>query len=208
MEAVALYDFHATAHDELSFNKGSILVINADAEKNWFKAQQDGKDGLIPKNYVQMKPNEWYYGRITRAKAEDILGGQPHDGAFLIRDSESTPGCFTLSVKFGGGVTHFKVFCDSAGKYFLWLVRFNSLNELVHHHRTSSVSHAQIIYLRDMVPVVVAAFDFEPLEEDELRLKKGDIITVIDKCNEDWWRGTCNGMEGLFPAPYVKELNS
>jgi len=77
MEAVALYDFHATAHDELSFNKGSILVINADAEKNWFKAQQDGKDGLIPKNYVQMKPNEWYYGRSpslsTKARGRNLV---------------------------------------------------------------------------------------------------------------------------------------
>jgi len=68
---------HATAHDELSFNKGSILVINAEEDKNWFKAQQDGKDGLIPQNYIEMKPHEWYYGRITRAKAEEILSGQP-----------------------------------------------------------------------------------------------------------------------------------
>ena len=55
---------------------------------------------------------------------------------------------------------------------------------------------------------MVAAFDFEPQEEDELRLRKGDIITVIDKNDQNWWRGTCNGMEGLFPVPYVKELNS
>lgn len=41
----------------------------------------------------------WYRGRITRAKAEEILGHQPHDGAFLIRESESTPGDFSLSVK-------------------------------------------------------------------------------------------------------------
>ena len=213
MEAVALHDFHATVYDELSFKKGSILVINAEEDKNWFKAQQDGKDGIIPKNYVEMKPHEWYYGHITRAKAEEILSRQPHDGAFLIRESESTPapGYFSLSVKFGGGVLHFKVFRDGAGKYFLGFVRFNSLNQLVDHHRTSSVSATQIIYLRDMDPEVVnmvAAFDFEPVEEDELRLRKGDIITVIDKCNENWWRGACNGMEGLFPAPYVKERNS
>jgi len=33
MEAVALYDFHATAYYELSFKKGSILVINAEEDK-------------------------------------------------------------------------------------------------------------------------------------------------------------------------------
>jgi len=211
MEALALYDFHATAHDELSFKKGSILVINAEEDKNWFKAQQDGKDGLIPKDHIELKPHEWYCGHITRAKAEDILSRQPHDGAFLIRESESVPGGFSLSVKFWGGVQHFKVFRDGAGKYFLRFVRFNSLNQLVDYHRTYSVSSTQIIYLRDMVPEVVrmvAAFDFEPVEEDELRLRKGDIITVIDKSDQNWWRGRSNGMEGLFPASYAKELNS
>jgi len=116
------------------------------------------------------------------------------------------------------------MFCDGAGNYF-WFVRFNSLNELVHHHRISSVSCTQIIYLRDMVPEVVKmvpAFDFEPLEEDELHIRKGDIITVIDKCNQNWWRGypmawkdcSLSRMsksliaEQLFSVPYVKELSS
>ncbi|KAJ8357592.1 hypothetical protein SKAU_G00203860 [Synaphobranchus kaupii] len=35
---------------------------------------------------------------------------------------------------------HFKVLRDGAGKYFLWVVKFNSLNELVDYHRSTSVS--------------------------------------------------------------------
>jgi len=208
MEAVALHDFDATAHDELSFKKGSILkVLNTEEEdKNWFKAEQDGKDGLIPENYIHVKPHEWYYGRISRTKAAEILSRQPHDGAFLIRQSEMTLGDFSISVKCGGGAWHFNVSRDVPGKYYLWGEMFNSLNQLVDYHRTTSVSLTQVIYLRDMVPEVVVAFDYYPQEEDELRLQKGDIITVIDKCNQYWWRGTLNGMEGLFPFPYVKEL--
>ena len=45
---------------------------------------------------------------------------------------------------------HFKVLRDGAGKYFLWVVKFNSLNQLVEYHRTSSVSRSQTIYLQDM----------------------------------------------------------
>lgn len=45
---------------------------------------------------------------------------------------------------------HFKVLRDGAGKYFLWVVKFNSLNQLVEYHRTSSVSRSQTIYLKDM----------------------------------------------------------
>ena len=52
---------------------------------------------------------------------------------------------------FAGGVQHYKVLRDVAGKYFLWVVRFNSLNQLVDYHRTSSDSRTQTIYLRDMV---------------------------------------------------------
>nr|4JMG_A Chain A, Clamp Ptpn11_pY580 [synthetic construct] len=63
----------------------------------------------------------WYKGKIPRAKAEEMLSKQRHDGAFLIRESESAPGDFSLSVKFGNDVQHFKVLRDGAGKYFLWV---------------------------------------------------------------------------------------
>ena len=109
MEAVALHDFHARADDELSFKKGAILkVLNIEEDKHWYTAEQDGKEGLIPTNYIRMKGHDWYRGRITRAKAEELLTKQPHDGAFLIRESESIPGGFSLSVKFGGDIQHFK----------------------------------------------------------------------------------------------------
>jgi hypothetical protein len=29
--------------------------------------------GLIPSNYIEMRPHSWYYGRITRADAEKLL---------------------------------------------------------------------------------------------------------------------------------------
>lgn len=41
----------------------------------------------------------WFFGKIPRAKAEEMLSKQRHDGAFLIRESESAPGDFSLSVK-------------------------------------------------------------------------------------------------------------
>ena len=65
----------------------------------------------------------------------------------------------------------------------VWLARFISLNQLVYYHRITSVSFTQKIFLKDMCPEaigVVVAFDLEPLEEDELRLQKGDIIRVTD----------------------------
>jgi len=39
-------------------------------------------------------------------------------------------------------------------------------------------------------------------------MRKGDIVNVVEKVDQNWWKGTCDGRSGLFPAPYVKELDS
>lgn len=67
--------------------------------------------------------------------------------------------------RFGNDVQHFKVLRDGAGKYFLWVVKFNSLNELVDYHRSTSVSRNQQIFLRDIeqVPQVSPSEGWGPL---------------------------------------------
>lgn len=46
---------------------------------------------------------------------------------------------------------------DAQGKFFLWVVKFASLNELVEYHRTATVSRSQDVKLKDMVPEEVSA---------------------------------------------------
>jgi growth factor receptor-binding protein 2 len=45
-----------------------------------------------------------------------------------------------------------QVLRDAQGKFFLWVVKFNSLNELVEYHHSASVSRSQDIKLKEMVP--------------------------------------------------------
>lgn len=69
MEAVAKHDFNATAEDELSFRKNQVLkILNMEDDMNWYRAELDSKEGLIPSNYIEMKNHDWYYGRITRGE--------------------------------------------------------------------------------------------------------------------------------------------
>ena len=52
-----------------------------------------------------------------------------------------------------------------SGKFFLWVVKFNSLNELVEYHHSASVSRSQDIKLKEMTPeefLVQALYDFTP----------------------------------------------
>ena len=53
--------------------------------------------------------------------------------------------------RYGDDVQHFKVLRDNAGKYFLWVVKFDSLNELVRYHKTTSISRSQVIFLQEAV---------------------------------------------------------
>jgi len=62
-----------------------------------------------------------------------------------------------FSFRCADGVQHFKVLRDQSGKFFLWVVKFNSLNELVEYHRSASVSRSQDIKLIDMRPDEVRA---------------------------------------------------
>nr|XP_002131475.1 protein enhancer of sevenless 2B [Ciona intestinalis] len=208
MESIAKYDFKATAPDELSFRKSDILkVLNLEDDRNWCRAEIDGRMGLVPKNYIELKAHDWYHGKISRVKAEQSLN-KPHypDGAFLIRESESSPGDFSLSVKYGSAVQHFKVLRDGAGKYFLWVVKFSSLNELIKYHREQSISRTQQIMLVDL-PVenfkVQAAYDFRRQEPGELEFCQGDIITVTEWMDKNWWRGSVNNCTGIFPSNHV-----
>ncbi|XP_026512988.1 SH3 domain-containing protein 21 [Terrapene carolina triunguis] len=50
-----------------------------------------------------------------------------------------------------------------------------------------------------------AMFDYEPELQDELQLKRGDVVLVLCKETEDegWWEGECGGKRGLFPDNFV-----
>lgn len=49
-----------------------------------------------------------------------------------------------------------------------------------------------------------AIYDYAPQQSDDLRLSRGDKITVLEKVSDAWWKGSVNGRSGMFPANYVK----
>ncbi|XP_054459796.1 SH3 domain-containing protein 19 [Anoplopoma fimbria] len=53
---------------------------------------------------------------------------------------------------------------------------------------------------------VQATHDFNPDGPGELGLRAGDVVTKVEQVDSDWYRGTCRGSTGFFPANYVKVL--
>ncbi|XP_035993380.1 sorbin and SH3 domain-containing protein 1 isoform X13 [Fundulus heteroclitus] len=53
-----------------------------------------------------------------------------------------------------------------------------------------------------------ALYNYIPRNEDELELKEGDVVDVMEKCDDGWFVGTSrrNKLFGTFPGNYVKQL--
>ncbi|ODQ82854.1 hypothetical protein BABINDRAFT_159351 [Babjeviella inositovora NRRL Y-12698] len=50
---------------------------------------------------------------------------------------------------------------------------------------------------------VKALYSLASNEPDELSFDKGDVIHVLKPIYKDWWQGTLNGKQGIFPLNYV-----
>ncbi|XP_042327450.1 beta-chimaerin isoform X3 [Sceloporus undulatus] len=85
---------------------------------------------IICPREVENRPK--YYGRefhgiISREQADELLGGV--EGAYILRESQRQPGCYTLALRFGNQTLNYRLFYD--GKHFVGEKRFESIHDLV-----------------------------------------------------------------------------
>ncbi|XP_077092176.1 sorbin and SH3 domain-containing protein 1 isoform X4 [Siphateles boraxobius] len=78
--------------------------------------------------------------------------------------------------------------------------------------RSPKVKSQRQAYVHDPLQGVGEAFqalyNYMPRNEDELELKEGDVVDVMEKCDDGWFVGTCRRTKffGTFPGNYVKRL--
>ncbi|XP_009883466.1 PREDICTED: adapter molecule crk isoform X2 [Charadrius vociferus] len=173
----------------------------------------------------------WYWGRLSRAEAVSLLQGQRH-GTFLVRDSGTIPGDFVLSVSESSRVSPYIV--NSLGpaggrraggeglnptRFRIGDQEFDSLPSLlefykIHYLDTTTLiepvsrsrQNSGVILRQEEAEYVRALFDFNGNDEEDLPFKKGDILRIRDKPEEQWWNAEdSEGKRGMIPVPYVEK---
>ncbi|KAM5239275.1 tyrosine-protein kinase ABL2 isoform 6-T6 [Ctenodactylus gundi] len=138
---VALYDFVASGDNTLSITKGEKLrVLGYNQNGEWSEVRSKNGQGWVPSNYItpvnSLEKHSWYHGPVSRSAAEYLLSSLIN-GSFLVRESESSPGQLSISLRYEGRVYHYRINTTVDGKVYVTAEsRFSTLAELVHHHST------------------------------------------------------------------------
>ena len=143
---IAKYDYESRTDNDLSFVAGDCLKI-IKKEGEWWIALNEatGREGYIPSNYVaeqkSIDSKPWYMGKIKRSEAEKLLQLELNavSGTFLIRDSETTPGDYSLSMSCKDTVRHYRIrYLDNEGFFISQRVKFSTVEELVAYYGRSA----------------------------------------------------------------------
>ncbi|KAG8510971.1 Tyrosine-protein kinase Fyn [Galemys pyrenaicus] len=194
---VALYDYEARTEDDLSFHKGEKFQILNSSEGDWWEARSltTGETGYIPSNYVapvdSIQAEEWYFGKLGRKDAERQLlsFGNPR-GTFLIRESETTKGAYSLSIRDwddmkGDHVKHYKIRkLDNGGYYITTRAQFETLQQLVQHYSGTWNGNTKVA-IKTLKPGTMSPESF--LEEAQImkKLKHDKLVQLYAVVSEE-----------------------
>ncbi|CAB1430778.1 unnamed protein product [Pleuronectes platessa] len=186
-------------------------------------------------NFDAEDRGSWYWGRLSRQEAVSLLQGQRH-GVFLVRDSITSPGDYVLSVSENSKVSHYIINSISNNRqsgpglvhprFRIGDQEFDALPALlefykIHYLDTTTLiepinksKHTSFISVghgggpppRLEDEYVRALFDFPGNDEEDLPFRKGDILRVLEKPEEQWWNAqNSEGRAGMIPVPYVEK---
>ncbi|XP_069600441.1 sorbin and SH3 domain-containing protein 2 isoform X3 [Ranitomeya imitator] len=230
--ARAVYDFKAQTPKELSFKKGDTVYILRKIDKNWYEGEHHGRVGILPISYVE-KINPTEKSQPVRppppAQIREI-------GEAIAKYNFTADTNVELTLRKGDKVTLLKKVDQNwyEGKIpgtsrqgifpvsYVEIVRKSpskspgvSPERLRHHHnysteRIHNSSSTRAVFTHDNIQAMgepyQSLYNYTPRNEDELELREGDVIDVMEKCDDGWFVGTSRRTKffGTFPGNYVK----
>lgn len=230
MEVLVLMDFEATMPDELTVAAGDVVKgVSKAGEEGWLQGELGGKKGIFPANFVKevpayltgdskreprsirqvKKPKPTRQCEVTYAYTPTNLDELKLDvGEILdvIREIEDGWWMGMKDGKVGAFPSNFvkEIFVlPKDGKYGEGKVRPRLADAVFNRENSQKASVRR--KAKNVTEYCQVMFDYKGKAEDELDLKKGEIVVVLKKDTEDegWWQGEINGRCGFFPDNFV-----
>ncbi|XP_074868108.1 src-like-adapter 2 isoform X3 [Carettochelys insculpta] len=140
--AVALCSFPVGEEAEPVLRPGEQLsVLSEDGEWWAVVSLATGEECLVPSSHVAKVWHRWLYEGVSREKAEELLLLPcNHSGSFLIRESQTRRGGYSLSVRHSNraswdSVKHYRIHrLENGWLYIAPRLTFPSLQALVDHY--------------------------------------------------------------------------
>ncbi|XP_017581391.1 PREDICTED: sorbin and SH3 domain-containing protein 1 isoform X1 [Corvus brachyrhynchos] len=235
--ARAKFDFKAQTLKELPLQKGDIVYIYKQIDQNWFEGEHHGRVGIFPRSYIELlppaekaqpkKPLPLQVLEYGDAIAKFNFNGDTQvemsfrkgERITLIRrvDENWYEGRISGTSRQGiFPVTYVEVLKRPVVKnaidypdppVSLSPSRSVTASPQQPQAQQQGASPERSQTPRDIVSYQ-ALYSYTPQNDDELELRDGDIVDVMEKCDDGWFVGTSRRTRqfGTFPGNYVKLL--
>ncbi|XP_066879917.1 SH3 domain-containing kinase-binding protein 1 isoform X10 [Kogia breviceps] len=212
--------------DELELKVGDIIEVVGEVEEGWWEGVLNGKTGMFPSNFIKELSGESddlgisQDEQLSKSSLRETTGSESDGGDSSSTKSEGANGTVATAAiqpKKVKGVGFGDIFKDKPIK-----LRPRSIeveNDFLPVEKTigkklpptaatpdsSKTEMDSRTKAKDYCKVI---FPYEAQNDDELTIKEGDIVTLINKDCIDvgWWEGELNGRRGVFPDNFVKLL--
>ncbi|XP_069424228.1 sorbin and SH3 domain-containing protein 1 isoform X35 [Ovis canadensis] len=235
--ARAKFDFKAQTLKELPLQKGDIVYIYKQIDQNWYEGEHHGRVGIFPRTYIELLPpaekaqpkkltpvqvleygeaiakfnfngdtqvemsfrkgeritllrqvdENWYEGRIPGTSRQGIFPITYVD--VIKRPLVKNPTDY-INLPFSSSPS-----------------RSSTASPQQPQAQQRRVAPDRSQTSQDLFSYQ-ALYSYIPQNDDELELRDGDIVDVMEKCDDGWFVGTSRRTRqfGTFPGNYVKPL--
>ncbi|KAM9180948.1 SH3 domain-containing kinase-binding protein 1 isoform 2-T2 [Dugong dugon] len=212
--------------DELELKVGDIIEVVGEVEEGWWEGVLNGKTGMFPSNFIKELSGESedlsisQDEQLSKSSLRETTGSESDGGDSSSTKSEGANGTIVTAAiqpKKVKGVGFGDIFKDKPIKLrprsievendFLPVEKTigKKLPPTSATQESSKTEMDSRTKTKDYCKVI---FPYEAQNDDELTIKEGDIVTLINKDCIDlgWWEGELNGRRGVFPDNFVKLL--
>ncbi|XP_055088215.1 intersectin-2-like isoform X3 [Periophthalmus magnuspinnatus] len=194
-EYVALYTYESPEVGDLTFVEGDVVMVT-EREGEWWRGCVGDQMGVFPSNYVRpVEPETSKPGGPN--KKPEIAQAVTASVSPMMHQLCLSPGqLIVVLAKNSTGWWLGELQARGKKRQRGW---FHSS-----HVKLLGPSSSKTSPLPLPVCQVIAMYDYAAANPDELSFSKGQLISVLDKTNPDWWKGEANGVIGLLPTNYIK----